>query len=276
MFRSCLALSRQSLEYCLSCFQHPLVFFAAESSGRRVLALVLLATAGVAFAQDSTDPRTAALLGAVSDERGNPVRGVRVSAARVSGAKLAEPFGYRFAISGSSGGFELRNLPAGLYQLCAVASGGELLNPCEWSSNPPAAIVQPGQIRSDVSIVLRRGKAIQVRIDDLDKKFKRGPKGSVDEPVAVWLVSPAGIHAVPVMAEDADGVNFSIAVPFQTPLQLDVRSGRFDLKGRGRAKDVHLNEGRFEASGKKVVDTFQATAGPDPLIFRFGIQEKAK
>jgi hypothetical protein len=58
-------------------------------------------------------------------------------------------------------------LPEGRYTLCARVQNSTWLNPCEWNFPTPTATVSRTNPVANVTITLKRGAVVPIRIDDV-------------------------------------------------------------------------------------------------------------
>ena len=239
------------------------------------LAVVIIGFSFLASAQTAPD-QSSSFSGSIVDDRGMPVRGARLVAGRVAGSKLATIFNPQIAISDSNGLFTFAKLPSGLYRVCPAVPGSDLLDPCEWFPNPPAVFVQVGQSVKGVWVEMKHGKLLNVRLDDAAQNLKATPQTTASHFATVRVIAPNGIHEMPKVAEDANGQNHTIAIPMGVALKLDVSSPTVNVKGQGEAGDVNVNEGKSDAKGVPVPQTFQVNVGDGHKEFRFVVQAKGK
>ena len=226
---------------------------------------------------------TSAVFGGVVDDSGAPLRGARIALRRVGGVKLTTPFDSQFKVSGVGGLFSFTNLPVGIYQMCPNLNGSLLLDPCEWFDNPPAVALGPGPVNSGVRIRMARGKLLNIRIDDDDKKLKSKDAKDAKNFVVVGVQSPRGYHYARKTTEDANGQNHLLAVSTGVALRLSVESPGLDIKGRGDADSVNSKaggngngQGNSAAPGNQTSETstFTLKSSDDSKQFRFGAKGK--
>ena len=152
--------------------------FRAGSPGcSRLLALTVLfaglfqAPVVAQFGSGAAD-NSSGVYGRLVDESGASIIGARVVLRRVGGAKLAVPFDPFSRVTETGGLFRFTKIPSGIYQMCPSVAGSSFVDPCEWFDNPPAVALAIGQTNTGVTVVMQRGKMLNVRIDDDDKKLK--------------------------------------------------------------------------------------------------------
>src|SRR5258708_35055275 len=68
--------------------------------------------------------------------------------------------------SGAGGTFSFDGLYGGPYRLCAQVPGSTWLNPCEWGLQPPAVSLSTTQPSASVTMVMKKGAAVPIRVDD--------------------------------------------------------------------------------------------------------------
>ena len=142
------------------------------------------------------------------------------------------------AFADDTGAYVLANLRAGQYLLCPEMMGSDLVNPCRWAMPTEGVTLSFGQTLTGVDRGIERGRIIEVDVDDpgehLDKRQVRG--GGVHLLVGVW--GPDRVfHASQVSKKTKKDRTYSVVIPFDTPVGLDVRGRKLDLDDdKGKAK----------------------------------------
>jgi hypothetical protein len=133
-------------------------------------------------------------------------------------------------VTGAGGSFRFDGLPGGRYRLCAQVSSGAWLNPCEWGPQPPVVSLPGPPPIASVTMVLRKGVAVPVRVEDpgniLAQNEGKAPGAHLLLGVgneALWF-RPASL-----LSRDASGRSHQVVVPFNSAVKLVVRSTFFRL-----------------------------------------------
>lgn len=206
----------------------------------RVLLLILsVLTPILIWAQ----ARGGEIVGQVLDERQRPVVGARVAVHVLPsrGAKV-EPF-QASTLTAADGTFGF-SVPQGDFRVCTQLPGSELLDRCLWSEKPPLAAVKTGQRTAMRPIVMRRGQAVSVSLEDprallREAKSTRPPVGNRGDEVLVGVTALNGMFLpMPVHKRDRTSREHRIFVPRDTPLRISVHSPGLNLAdSEGKAID---------------------------------------
>jgi len=192
--------------------------------------LVLSCLVGAAMGQ--TD--AASISGVVLDAATNkPVPAALVLAVRTGLPPLAGN-----TRSGGDGAFQISRLPAGTYSLCVQVQGAPYLDPCEWNARPTTVTLLSGQPATGVSIRLRAGSILNIRVQDTQRIMSQKTRAGRPPELMVGVWGPGGLYYpardtrgwIPAASQDpvADSHDYQIAVPRDTALRLHVASD--DLK----------------------------------------------
>lgn len=259
--------------------QEPREMTRLHKAGRTVAACVLLFAATNLFSQ--TADQSSAISGTVVNESGAPVKGATVVLPRIAGPRLSKIFLSPNAVTDASGAFKFTKLPSGQYRGCALLPGTALLNPCEWFDTPSTISVAIGESKSGLTIVMKQGKLLTVRLDDAAQLLKAPVKGLPDElvkPVLVQALTKGREPHLPhTVASDSGGETHTWAVPAGVPIQLDVWSAAVSVKGQGAAAvGANVNEGLPDATGKLVAQPFQFQSSDGARQYSFTVQVKGK
>ena len=175
----------------------------------------------------------------VFEDNGSPLPGATMTAYWID-----ERFGGREprvlaqAYADASGAYTLTGLRAGEYLLCPDAIGSDLINPCSWAMPTETVRVAAGQTVTGVDRAIARGRLIEVEVDDpgelLDQNEVAGR--GVHLLAGVWGPDKR-FHTARITKSDKKSRTYAVAVPFDTPVSLDVRGRKLDLEDdKGRAK----------------------------------------
>jgi hypothetical protein len=121
-------------------------------------------------------------------------------------------------------------LPNGQCALCAQAAAGNWLNPCEWGAARPAVVVSAAQRTVSTTLVLKRGAAVSIRVDDPSGLLAQNEGKTPGAHLLLGVRSDVGIfHTGSVIAEDPAGREYSVTIPYDAKVNLVVASSFFRL-----------------------------------------------
>ncbi len=140
----------------------------------------------------------------------------------------------------TGGTFDVSGLPEGTYTVCPRMPGSTWLNPCEWNFPTPIATITPSNANPRLTITLKRGAAVPVRIDDPGQLL---PQNEGKKTGAGLLLSVSGpglfFRLVPLVSQDSAGRNHQIVIPFNTQLTLVVHPSFYHVTN---ASNVALSQ----------------------------------
>jgi hypothetical protein len=192
------------------------------------------------------------------DENNQPVPGARISAVRASAPGNAPVQ----SLAGADGGFAINAASPGTYTLCVQTPGADFLNPCDWETQMPSATVAAGQQTAPITIRLKRGARVRVRIDDPAQALLQETLGTgVHLLVGVWTTKKTFLPAA-IATRDSQGREYSTVVPFDATTSLTVTPARLALA---------------DAAGKALPTQpapipITVTRGTTPNILRFQVK----
>jgi hypothetical protein len=194
--------------------------------------LALLSVTIAAAATFPVPTGTAAIKGTVTSAAGVAISGARIVYGRGAAGKYGAPIllpPSSTATTAKDGSFALTNLPAATYVLCVQVVNTAYLDPCHWSNSAPTYKLSAGQTISNAAIKLTLGHSLQIRVNDPQQQLKNEGKtpGSYVH-IGAWAPSGA-LHMAALVASDAAGRTYSVSIPFDTPVNLSVLSGGFQL-----------------------------------------------
>ena len=201
---------------------------------------------------------TGSIEGVVLGDGGKPIAGARVYAATktTSQATKAPPtIATRFgnAVNAAADGtFSIPGLPAGPYILCAQTTTAGWLDPCQWASLVPLAVLPAGQNLTGQKVVLTKGAVIQIRINDPHKLLPTLPTAVAHDVEVLALASNKSYYHARIASADGNGRTHQLTVPFDLAHTLIVRSQQFalsDSQGNAVASNGH-SESVTASSGK--------------------------
>jgi hypothetical protein len=201
---------------------------------------LLLAIAGaggtVAWAQSAAQTATAVSTGQIQGKvvaavGATAVSSVTVAAHRISPAPVVISQSVTAAADGT---FTISALPTGTYKICVTDKSGTFTNPCEWVDAITPVAVTNGKTTSSVSVSLRRGSTLQVRVNDVASVLAPMANEALPPQVLVRVLDSGGASHAVLEARDAAGVTYSVFVPFDTVLRLQVQSKLVALQTTGQ------------------------------------------
>ncbi len=121
-------------------------------------------------------------------------------------------------------------LPNSQYTLCAQAASGNWLNPCEWGAARSAAVLSAAQRAVDTTLVLKRGAAVSIRVDDPGGLLAQNEGKTRGAHLLLGVRSDALIfHPASIVAEDSGGRTYEVTIPFDAKVNVVVASSFFRL-----------------------------------------------
>lgn len=181
--------------------------------------------------QQTNSAENGQISGTVKGDDGSNLGGATVFVRRTlaQGLRLRERTKWTITTD-TSGVFQIGSLPNGQYTLCVQALSGNWLNPCEWGTVVPTVTVSDPQRSVSTTVVLKRGAAIPIRVDDPGQLLSLNEGKKNGAPLLVGVRSDALIfHAAPVASQDSGGRNYDVTIPFNAQVSLVVASSGFRL-----------------------------------------------
>ncbi len=133
-------------------------------------------------------------------------------------------------VTGAGGSFRFDGLNDGQYRLCAQAPNSTWLNPCEWGLQAPKLSLSSAQPSTTVTMVLKKGVALPIRIDDPGQFLALNEGKTPGAHLLVGIGNDALVfRPVPVLPPGTSGANRQIVIPFNSPVKLVVFSSFFQL-----------------------------------------------
>jgi len=135
----------------------------------------------------------------------------------------------RSVLTGTEGAFHFEQLPLGKYAICVRISESEWLGSCTWGAQPLVAEVVETASKT-VEVVLRKGAAISVQIEDVGGALARHEEKTAG---AHLLIGVGGddklFRPAQIITNDGTSRLYRSVVPFDTPVRLVVASALFRL-----------------------------------------------
>jgi hypothetical protein len=150
-------------------------------------------------------------------------------------------------------------LPNGQYTLCAQAVSGHWLNPCEWGATRPAVVLSAPQGTARTTLVLKRGAAVSIRVDDPNGLLAQNEGKTPGAHLLLGVRSDALIfHPASIVAQDSGGRNYEVTIPFDANVKLVVASSFFRLTDAAGAP--------FAAGGTANIPVSVPSGQPAPTL----------
>lgn len=170
------------------------------------------------------------ITGTLSGDDGTAIVGAYVSLA------LAPPHPKRLrrtdwtVVTGAGGTFQFGGLSDGRYQVCAQVPKSTWLSPCEWGSQGSVISLSSTQPVADIKVTLKRGTAVVIHLDDPGRILSQY-EGKA--PGAHLLIGVANnsftFRPALITSRDANGREYQVVIPFNTPVKLVLYSSFFQL-----------------------------------------------
>jgi hypothetical protein len=184
--------------------------------------LSLALAIGIAAWNCAAQTAVGSLSGTIKDDAGQTLASVAVSA--VGNGPGGKTY---FVTTSASGAFALSGVAPGVYSICVQEPGGPHLDPCHWGS--PVQVTVGSQSPAALpSLQVVKGTVLQVRLNDPSHLLKAGPAGPPDVLVGVMLPSSL-FHPMRLIANDANGYTYQVAVPAGTPAKISITSAHWSI-----------------------------------------------
>lgn len=194
--------------------------------------LVIVFTAALAAQAQQADPAAGGQVSVtVMGEDGSILGGAGVFLTRTvaPGAPPRQRADWS-ATASAAGTVTFDLLPNGEYTLCAQAASGSWLNPCEWGTARPTVVLSAPQRTVSTSLVLKRGAAVSIRMDDPSGLLAQNEGKTPGAHLLLGVRSDALIfHPASIIAQDTGGRNYQVTIPFDANVNIVVASSFFRL-----------------------------------------------
>ncbi|PWT98655.1 MAG: hypothetical protein C5B51_28730 [Terriglobia bacterium] len=138
------------------------------------------------------------------------------------------------AQTGSDGSFQFDRLNSGSYRLCSYVPHGVWLNPCAWGLHPPMFTLSGTQPVATVTLTLKKGAAVPIRINDPGQLLSQYESKSPGADLLIGVASDSRVFLPALtISRDGGGRNHQIVIPFDSTVNLVVFSPQFQLSSGG-------------------------------------------
>lgn len=132
--------------------------------------------------------------------------------------------------TGEGGLFRFDQLNVGAYRLCAQAPGTLWLDPCEWKFTVPTVPITERLRQPEVKIVLKKGAAVPIRIDDAGQHLERNEGKNIGAHLLMGITTRSATFQVArQISKDSTSRVYQVVVPFDTTVNAVISSSRFKL-----------------------------------------------
>jgi hypothetical protein len=239
------------------------VTYSAGGRAMRWIVFLLACTVPALAAQATGFNRPGQIAGSLTGEDGSAIAGAFVS------LELLPPYPKRLpkttwtSVTGGGGAFQFDQLIAGKYRLCAQVPGSTWLNPCQWGSKSPLFTVTPAQPVADASLVMKRGVAIPIRVEDSGQLVSKHEGKTPGALLTLGVSNDAyAFQVARLVSRDSSSQTLEIIIPFNSPRRIVVRSAYFQLADAA---------GAALSSARATVIPVAVLAGQKPVELRLKV-----
>src|SRR5258708_490175 len=191
----------------------------------RMKQILAIYVASAAFALAQPQPVSGTISGVLTGEDGTALPGATIALHLVAKSlpKLRRQTTDWTFVTNAAGAFQFVALPEGNYTVCPRVPNSTWLNPCDWGFPTPNATITRSAPTASVTITLKRGVAVPIRINDPGQLLAQN-EGKIPGAGLLLEVSDARpgsfFRLVPLISQESNGRNHQIAIPFNTNLTL--------------------------------------------------------
>jgi hypothetical protein len=193
-----------------------------------------------AASAQTANPASGTVRGIVQDELRRPLSNATVwlQIRRANEKDRPRPF-HQWTKTGSGGQFQFSGVPTGRFILCAQLPGSDLVDSCQWDSQPPSVVVSGAAAVNVPAITLQKGYPLRVRIDDPRGDLSVQELRTQGAGVRLGVWTPTGMFVpLALRYKEPRGEEHEAVLPYRTPLRLLAQGQRFVLADeRGNAID---------------------------------------
>jgi len=143
-----------------------------------------------------------------------------------------------------NGRFSFTNLREGSYVLCATSPTIGLLDPCRWQAAQPTPLtIAAGQQVANYEVEMLTGREFEVLVADVGGILERPESLAQGAEIVVGVWGGVGqFQPANLKQKSTTGRTYSVVVPFEKPVRLDVRARRLILEDE-YGKEIAPNDG---------------------------------
>ncbi len=184
-------------------------------------------------------PYNGVISGNLAGDDGSAIVGGRVDLLLLTPPQLKRgaPQMFWSTASGSGGAFQVSGLSPGSYRICAQVPASVWLNPCEWGLKPPQVTLSAAQPNATVKVILSKGVAVRVRVDDPNHTLAQREGKTPGAHLLLGVATDASsFRLAPIVSQDASGRYYQVVIPFGATARIVASSSFFRLSdGNGAA-----------------------------------------
>jgi len=130
----------------------------------------------------------------------------------------------------ADGSFSVANLEAGTFLLCAQVPKGTLLNPCQWTTTLPRAVLTSATATTSITLTMRPGYRLPIRVDDPQNLLSTNEGKTPGAHLLIGVNGGYHFESADIDASDVTGRNVSVLVPFDAAVAVTVQSRFFQVQ----------------------------------------------
>jgi hypothetical protein len=198
-----------------------------------ILTAALTILSAVYLLQPLFGQGTASIQGTVQAQGGGAIAGATLTYGPTAPPRGKGPAALMAPIhrvsSATDGTFSIQGLDDGVYLVCVSVKNQPYLDPCHWSATPVTFTVANGQSITKAVIQLAKGQQYQIRVNDPLQAFANASTAAGANLLMTVRSYSGAVHAAVVASSNATGRNYTITIPFDTPVNLSVMPGSFQV-----------------------------------------------
>jgi hypothetical protein len=169
---------------------------------------------------------TGSIQGTVIDASNNkPIGGAIVTAVGAAPSVFSQS-----AQTSADGSYQIKNVPAGTFSVCAHVLDDRYLNSCNWGSIPLTLTLTNGQQSTGNHLTLKVGSILTVRIQDPGQLLSEKIKNGNDPDLVLGVFDQHGLFYPAHQADkDAAGTDYQLTIPLSTLVTFSIASQSLKL-----------------------------------------------
>lgn len=169
------------------------------------------------------------LTGTVATPDGRPVARATVMLRLQPGTGVNLPGFTIFATANPRGEFSLPMVPVGKYTLCPQAPDEDVINPCDWSRQPPEVEILNG-VAAAAKLTMAKGHRVRFQVNDGGRILESNASRARPPAVTVGVTTPHGFLAARPNGRSPIQRDFVMVVPYATPVDAFMLADGVDLE----------------------------------------------